>query len=140
MGEDTERNVQLYLGKVRERRGVVSGKTMVAAARGILMACARSRLVEYSGDIRLSRFGAYSLLGRMNFIQHKATTAKPKFLANDLYKLKECFLQEVRRTVSMEEIPVQLILNWDQTAVKNCSFKHVDNGSARMQACRDCRS
>ena len=31
--------------------------------------------------------------------------------------VKDRFLQEVRTTISMEEMPVELILNWDQTAV-----------------------
>ena len=51
LGEDIEWKVQLYVEKVKEGGGVVTGKIVVAAARGSLMQCARSKLLEYGGDI-----------------------------------------------------------------------------------------
>ena len=88
LGEHIERKVQLYLEKVREGGGVVSGKIVVATGRGILMVCVRSRLVENGGHTRLSRFWANSLLSRMNFVQRKTTTAKYKYSASDFSKLQ----------------------------------------------------
>ena len=110
--------VQMYLKKVREREGVVSARIAVAAARGILLTCNRSILAEYGGHVELNVDWTYSLLHRMNFVQRKVTTAKSKHAVAEFRELKEQFLAEVVATVEMEEIPPELILNWDQTGIK----------------------
>ena len=48
----------------------------------------------------------------------KATTAKGKHSNADFARLKIQFLADVITTVEMEEIPAELILNWDQTGIK----------------------
>ena len=54
----------------------------------------------------------------MNFVKRKATTAKSKHSNADFVRMKQQFLADVVTTVEMEEIPAELILNWDQTAIK----------------------
>ena len=66
----------------------------------------------------------------MKFVQRKVTTAKSKHIIADFTWLKEQFLQDVVVTVEMEEIPPELILNWDQTGIK----QHLDYESTRCQA------
>ena len=68
--------------------------------------------------MELSRNWALSLLERMKFVKRKATTAKSKESVADFLERKQAFLREVVTTVEMEEVPVELILNWDQTGVK----------------------
>lgn len=51
----------MYLKKVREGGGAVSAGITVAAARGILLACDRSKLAEFGRPV------SYSLLKRMMF-------------------------------------------------------------------------
>ena len=41
----------VLLVRVRDGGGVVSARIAMAAARGILMSCNRSRLVEFGGDM-----------------------------------------------------------------------------------------
>ena len=65
LGDVLDRKVQKYLVRVRNGGGVVSAKIAMAAARGILMSCNRSRLVEFGGDVQLNRQCAYSLLRRI---------------------------------------------------------------------------
>ena len=67
----------------------------------------------------LNRFWAYSLLKRMNFVKWKVKIAKSKHAVAEFQRLKEEFLQYVVTTVEMEEIPSELILNWDQTDRSN---------------------
>ena len=74
LGEVLDRKVQQYLTRVREGGGVVLARIAMAATRGILMSCNRSRLVEFGRDMELNRQWAYSLLRRMNFVKQKATT------------------------------------------------------------------
>ena len=70
--------------KVREGGGVVSARIAIAAARGIVLTCYRSLLVEFGGQVEfgwhveLSKHWACSLLHRMKFVQRKITTAKSK--------------------------------------------------------------
>ena len=54
----------------------------------------------------------------MNFIQGKVTTAKSKYAIADFDRLKTEFLEDVVATVEMEEIPLELIMNWDQTGIR----------------------
>ena len=66
----------------------------------------------------LSRGWAYSLLHRVKFVTRKASTAKSKVTVSNFDELKQAFLNEVVSTVTMEEIPPHLILNWDQTGIR----------------------
>lgn len=117
LGEHVDKQVQLYLKKIREQGGVVTASVVVAAARGILMALNRSLLTEFGGHITLSRHWAYHLLDRMNFVRRKATTSKSKYKPADFAEVKEQFLNDVVSIVTMEEIPPELVLNWDQTGI-----------------------
>ena len=118
LGESVDSKVQAYLRRVRDGGGVVTARIAVAVARGILLSCDRSKLAEFGGHVMLNRFWAYSLLKRMKFVKRKVTTAKSKHVVAEFEHLKEEFLQDVVTTVEMEEIPPELILNWDQTGLK----------------------
>ena len=108
----------MYLRNVREGGGVVNTRIVVAAARGIVLRYAKERLVEFGGHVELTRHWAESLLARMNFVQRKATTAKSKQNLADFSRLKETFLNDVKVTAAMEEVPAELVTNWDQAGVK----------------------
>ncbi len=133
IGQDLDTKVQLYLRKVRDSGGAVSARIAMAAARGILLKCDRTKLAEFGGHVELSRHWAHSLLKRMNFVQRKATTAKSKETQADFAELKKSFLADVVATVTMEEIPPELILNWDQTGIKivPCSTWTMDQRGAK---------
>ena len=137
LGEDLDRKVQHYLKKVREGGGVVSARITMAAARGMLFSCNRSMLVEFGGHVNLNRSWAYSLLSRMNFVNRKVTTSKSKHSVADFKRLKEAFLNDVVTTVQMEEIPPELVLNWDQTGIKivpSSTWTMEQQGSKRVEA------
>ena len=61
---------------------------------------------------------AISLLERMNFVRRKVTTAKSNLTIQNISEIKKYTLEEVKATVTMEEIPAELILNWDKTGSK----------------------
>lgn len=112
-----EKQLVLYLKKIRQHGGVITASVVVAAARGIIISCDRSQLAEFGGHISFSRQWAYHLLDRIKFVRRKATTSKSKCKPQDFAKLKESFLDDVASTVLMDEIPPELILNWDQTGI-----------------------
>ena len=93
-------------------------------------------LAECGGHIELNRFWARSLLRRTNFVQRKVSTAKSKHTVANLAALKRSFLSDFHTTVTMEEIPAELIFNWDQTGIKlvPCSSWTMEQrGSKRVE-------
>ena len=54
LGKELDTQVQMYLKKVREGGGAVSARIVMAAARGILLKCDRTKPVEFAGDIELT--------------------------------------------------------------------------------------
>ena len=54
----------------------------------------------------------------MNFVKRKATTAKSKYAITDFDCVKREFLEDVVATVEMEALPLELVLNWDQTGIR----------------------
>ena len=74
----------------------------------------------------------------MKFVQRKVTTAKSKHTIADFTWLKEEILQDVVATVEMEEIPPELILNWDQTEIKivpSNTWTMDQKGAKRVEVC-----
>ena len=92
--------------------------------------------ISQGGDVAITRHWAYALLRRMNFVKHKATTAKSKHSTDDFAWLKARFLANVVTTVTMEDIPAELILNWDQTGIKivpSSTWTMDSQGSKRVE-------
>uniref|UniRef100_A0A1X7SG32 DDE-1 domain-containing protein n=1 Tax=Amphimedon queenslandica TaxID=400682 RepID=A0A1X7SG32_AMPQE len=101
---------------MREKGGVVNTSIVKAAAWGILMSQERLRLAEFGGPATLTTAWAKLLLKRMNYTQRRGTT-KAKVSVPKFNQAKELFLQEVIDVVAMEDIPIDLIFNWDQTGL-----------------------
>ena len=136
LGDCLEEKLQMYIKRVREEGGVVSSKIVMAAARGMLLSYDRSKLAENGGHICLNRHWAYSFLRRMSFVQRKATTSLSKYSVSDFAEVKKSFLASVVETVNMEEIPPELILNWDQTGimiVPSASWAMDERGTRRVE-------
>ena len=53
----------------------------------------------------------------MRFVKCKATTAKSKHSTEDLAWLKAQLVANLVTTVKMENVPTELIFNWDQTGI-----------------------
>ena len=102
LGDHVDRQLQLYLKKIREQGGVITTSVVVAAARGIVMAGNCSQLAEFGGHVTLSRCWVYHLL---MFVRRKATTLKNKYKPTDFDEVKETFLNDVVSVVTMDKIP-----------------------------------
>ena len=58
-----------------------------------------------------------NVLHRMGFSKRRANS-KAKILPQDFDLIKEQYLIDIKSIVCMKEIPDQLLINWDQTALK----------------------
>ena len=115
---DIDKRVQAYLKKVRDTGGVINSRIIMSAARGLVLYYNPSLLKEKGGHVEFSQNWALSLLERMQYIKRKGSTAKSKQTVSNFMDLKRSFLNEVATTVTMEDIPMELVLNWDQTGIK----------------------
>ena len=118
LGGVIDSKVEAYVKKVREGGGTISARVVMAAARGILLSCEKHKLQEFGGHVNLTVHWAQSFLSRMNFVQRKGTTAKSKLSSTEFKEKKSTFLNDVYTIAQMEEIPAQLIMNWDQTGIR----------------------
>ena len=136
LGDKIDGMVQSYIRRVCEEGVGVSIQIVLGAARGILKTIDKQKLREFGGHIDLSRQWALSLLCRMNFVQRKATTAKSKLADVNFKEKRKEFLDDLVSIVELEEIPPELVLNWDQTGIKlvpSASWTMHERGSRRVE-------
>ena len=116
LGKDLDHQVQAYISSLREAGGVVNTAIVIAAATGIVRRHDSNLLAANGGHIVFSKHWAQYMLERMGYVKRKATS-KAKVTVENLSALKQQYLLDIKGTVEMEEIPEDLILNWDQTAI-----------------------
>ena len=90
---------------------------------------------EFGGPATLTTAWAKSLLKRMNFTKRRGTT-KAKLSVDEFNCTKALFLQEIIDIIKMEEIPIEMIFNWDQTGlnlVPVSSWTMASKGSKRVE-------
>ena len=136
MGEELDRKVQQYLRVIRESGGAVSTAIILGAARGIILKTNRTWLAEYGGHVVLTKDWGKTLLQKMGFVKRRGTTSKSKNLVEQFEELKREFLEQVVTTVTMEEIPQEFILNWDQSGlniVPSSAWTMEQRGAKRVE-------
>ena len=117
LGEELEEQVKAFMHHVRSSGGVINAPITTAVARGIVVASDANLLAENGGPINLTRDWAKRLLGRMGLVKRKASTTS-KVTPEKFDQLKQQYLEDIRTIVEFEDIPPELIINWDQTAIK----------------------
>ena len=135
LGEKMDAMVQEYVEMIRDKGGAISTAIVKSGARGILNSLDRTSLSEFGGHVTLSTSWAKSLLHRMNYRKRRGTT-KVSMPVEQFREVKRSFLQEIIDVVTMEEIPSDLIFNWDQTGlnlVPASSWTMALKGSKRVE-------
>ena len=94
---------------------------IMAIGRGIMLKHNRTGLKEFGGLVNLNKEWAKSVLRRMGFSKRRASS-KSKMLPCNFQAIKEQFLINVNSVVKMEDIPGDMIIKWDQTAMKLVPF------------------
>ncbi len=117
LGDDLDQQLQTYLRQLRVSGGIVNRPIVIGAAKGLVMKRNRAFLVDFGGEISLTKSWADSLLKRMNFVRRKGTKAA-RTLPADFPEIRKAFLQRVKDLVGENDIPPELVINWDQTGLK----------------------
>ena len=89
---------------------------MMAAATAIVRRSDSNFLSENGGSISITPNWAKSLLCRLNFVKQKGSSTT-KTTVEHFEAVKEQFILDIRAVVEMEDIPPELVFNWDQTGI-----------------------
>ena len=89
----------------------------MAAAVGIVSARNSTALKSNGGHIEITKSWARSILDRMGYVKRKCSNAG-KVSPAHFVEIKDVFLADIQAVVLMNEIPDELIVNWDQTGIQ----------------------
>ena len=117
LGKQLDKSVQEYIDAMRNTGGVVNTAIVMAAARGVIASKNPGLLREHGGHIEVTKAWTKSLLMRMGYVKRKCSNAG-KISVSHFEEIKEEFLADIKAEVVMNEIPHELIFNWDQTAIQ----------------------
>ena len=138
IGEEMDKHVQEYITYMRSTGTTVNTTVVIACAEGILMHEDAALLTR----VNLSKGWAQYLLQRMGYVKRKATS-KAKVSVENFAEIKEDFLLEIKHVIVMDEIPAQLVINFDQTGLNIVPVSEWTmelEGSKRVEvAGKDCK-
>ena len=117
IGDKLDYQVRAYIRSVREAGGPVTTTIVMSTGKAIVNQHDPQLLAENGGPLQLTTTWAKSLLHRMSYVKRKGCSAK-KLQVHDFEGVKQQFLIDIRAVVTLEEIPKDLILNWDHTGLK----------------------
>ena len=118
LGKDLESKVRQFILELRDCGTPVSIAVVAAAAKGIAEAKDAMLLAENDGAIDLTKDWGKRLLGRIRFVKCKCTTAAKKASQEEFEEVKTQYLEDIETVAKLEDIPPELVVNWDQTAIK----------------------
>ena len=122
--DELDYQAQEYIKELRKRGLPINTAVVVASAQGIVMNRNADLLSSSgTGGIKLTSDWAKSLLNRMGYVKRKACS-KAKVDVAQFEQLKDDFLLEIKTIVSMDEIPPELVINFDQTALNYVPISH----------------
>ena len=135
IGEELDEQVRDYIKELRREGVVINCDVAIAVGTGIVMNNGANLLIANGGHIDLTKHWAKYLLSRMGFVKRRANT-KAKVTVEHFDELKKLFLLEFNNVVEIDEVPAELIINWDQTGINYIpvsSWTMEEEGSKRLQ-------
>ena len=135
LGEELDHQVQAYIKCLRENGAVINTQIVMAVAEGIVKSHDSNLLRVNGGHIACGKSWAKSLLSRLGYVKRRAST-KMKVLPSDFEACKSQFLFDVKCVIELEEIPKDLVINWDHTGIHYVpvgSWTMAKEGSKRVE-------
>ena len=116
LGEVLDQKVKSYVIAMRSRGAVVNTSVVVGVASGVVASEGDRYLAGTGGHVEINKYWAKNFLHRMEFVKRRGTT-KAKVEVEDFELLKEQYLRDIKSVIEMDEIPDELVINWDQTGI-----------------------
>ena len=127
LGEELDERVQRYLIALRERGAVINTSIVLACAEGLIKNQDSNLLASNGGHIVLTKSWGKCLLKRMGFIKRRVSTSA-KISVTNFEEMKGQYLQDIKVNVEFDDIPKEMIVNFDQTGIN-----YVPTGSWTME-------
>ena len=112
IGDELDKLVREHISDLRSRDTTINTAIVLASAEGIIM----YKDANLLSTITLTKGWAKYLLKRMGFVKRKSTS-KSKVTVENFEDLKEDFLLVIKQVIAMDEIPADLVINFDQTGL-----------------------
>lgn len=111
LGDEIDEKVSLYIARQRSKGAVITRFTVTAIGRAIVMKRNKQLLSsDFGGIINLTKQWTQSILHCMKYVKRRGSTKV--HVTDDVFrKLKDGFLDEMKTTVMMEDIPPALVIN-----------------------------
>ena len=109
---ELDQQVREYIRDLWAQGVVINTAVVLGAAEGIIMHKDANLLSSFN----LTEGWAKYLLRRMGFVKRKGTT-KAKGSVEHFEEVKRKYLQDMELVIAMDEIPDDLVVNFDQTGV-----------------------
>ena len=116
LGEELDKQVRAYVTSLRCNSAVVNTAIVISCAEGMIKNHNSNLLASNGGHILLTKNWGESILRRMGFVKRGAST-KAKVSIENFEEIKAQILLDIKAVVEMEDIPFDLIVNWDQTGI-----------------------
>ncbi len=127
-----DKELQAYITKLREAGCVINSAIVMGAAEGLVKKYDSNLLLCNGGHIQINKGWAKGFLNRMGFVKRRSSTAAKVNPANFEY-YKQQFVFDVQTVIEMEEIPRQLVINWDHTGIHYVPWTMTKEGSKRVE-------
>ena len=116
LGDKLDDQVKSYVQYLRTKGTPVNTAVVLGIASGIVKNHDSGLLASNGGHIVLGKPWAKHLLSRMGYVKRRGSTAA-KVAVSNFEEVKQQFLLDIKVVVEMEEIPSELVINWDQTGI-----------------------
>ena len=102
---------------MRTRGTPINSSIVVGTGRALLLKHNKALLDEFDGEVKLTKEWGRSILRRMCFTKRRANS-KTKMLIENFAEMRDNYLIDIQSVIEMEDIPSDLVINWDQTAIQ----------------------
>ena len=135
LGEQLDKQVRGYILYLRAHGCIINAHVVIAVGKGIVMGKDSNLLYSNGGSLVLTKDWARNILNRMGMVRRRGNT-KAKVSVENFDQVKKLFLLDVKNTVLMDEIPPEMIINCDHTAINYVpvsSWTMEEMGSKRVE-------
>ena len=135
LGEELDKQVQMYIKTLRSKGCPINTSIVMATALGIVKNHDSNLLSTHGGHIDINKHWGKNFLVRLGYVKRRANT-KSKVTDENFELMKSQFLFDIRTIVEMEDIPEDLVINWDHTGlnyVPVSNWTMAEEGSKRVE-------